>query len=497
MAAVVAQRAAPTRAGIYIPRLLRASSRHYPLFLHAPLVVLVAASWWLWDDPVLTLQIGGALVLLVFPVLAWFEFRRAPVGLSPLSFYFIWYTVSLGASALFEAGQIERRRALPFSITYVLRDDLAVGYIIFLAGGLVLHAAMQFGRPMPGDREPPDISRTPFGRITQGPVFLLLLWSFGVLVRVHGEAAAALGTIAAMLERGSLAVLCVYALSGDRRRRPFLYWTALAVGTAVEFAINIRTGSKAMLMYSFLPLIWLFAADLNLRRWMLPFGVAMTMFYLGVLSPVVSASRIGMREGESKGDRIVQTFVAGRFEAGSWSDSMEAFLERQFDPTPIAFIVREVDRRGTLDGETLDYLAYGFIPRIVWPDKPAVTRGRWFNKYMLGSDRDSSTNVGQTAIGELYWNFGMPGVVGGMFVIGVLIAWLWRIVGSRPHRDPIAMTCYLVLTLNMNNLTEAGTVIIGMTFNFLFFLPLFWFTRIFGAPARMRELAQPSAHLQH
>ena len=78
-----------------------------------------------------------------------------------------------------------------------------------------------------------------------------------------------------------------------------------------------------------------------------------------------------------------------------------------FESVAAGYISDEVEIRGFTYGASLEYVLYGFIPRVLWPDKPTTSRGGWFTRY-IGVNYASST--GMTSFGELYWNFGFIGV---------------------------------------------------------------------------------------
>ena len=84
------------------------------------------------------------------------------------------------------------------------------------------------------------------------------------------------------------------------------------------------------------------------------------------------------------------------------------------------------------DGQ-VDYL-YGrslwegvisLVPRIVWPDKPVVAGPRIVSE-MTGLTLSDTTSFGVGNVMEFQINFGMPGVVVGFFVLGVVLGWLDR-----------------------------------------------------------------------
>lgn len=82
-----------------------------------------------------------------------------------------------------------------------------------------------------------------------------------------------------------------------------------------------------------------------------------------------------------------------------------------------------VDRTGHTvpyqGGKTLAIVLYTFIPRIII-DKPDTSIGRVFNKEFRISE-SPETYISSSQLGELYWNFGWPGLIIGMFVIGGIL----------------------------------------------------------------------------
>lgn len=72
------------------------------------------------------------------------------------------------------------------------------------------------------------------------------------------------------------------------------------------------------------------------------------------------------------------------------------------------------------NGKTIEVIAYALIPRNFLPDKPDSTVGRIFNRaFHLSADPDTYISPSQN--GELYWNYGWPGVLFGMLLIGALV----------------------------------------------------------------------------
>ncbi len=111
----------------------------------------------------------------------------------------------------------------------------------------------------------------------------------------------------------------------------------------------------------------------------------------------VSTGRVGERS---------QTF----FERASLKGNVELAVERVGVETPFQL------------GHTLIDLPLAFVPRLMWPNKPTVPAGQLFNKAVVRGEGD--TFVSPSHLGELYWNFGWPGAVAGMFFIGSLLGYV-------------------------------------------------------------------------
>jgi hypothetical protein len=113
----------------------------------------------------------------------------------------------------------------------------------------------------------------------------------------------------------------------------------------------------------------------------------------------------------------------------------------------------------------MGYVPLAFVPRILWHDKPTVDPGRYFTA-ALGAASDKSlvsTSTGQTAAGELFWNFGWPGVVIGMYLLGAALsgAW-WGADRCNPTNGVLEMTAFTGATLMFVQLGgAAGASFVG------------------------------------
>jgi len=464
--------------------------RYSDVVVHLVTTSLVAAIWTSSNDAVLTLYIGGCLVALTYLGLMAFEMRRAPTLISPLSFYFLWYSIGLGPAAISIAGRVANHGAIRLASFEIRPSDLVSGYLLFLVGSVSFHLGIQIIRPL--SHQPPHTVELSNAGARRQPELLVIIWALGVLARLFSNDTTFAGAIQGILVWGSNACLCAYCLSTSPTR-PRLSWVVLIGGCLIEFVVNLRSFSKAFIMYSFVPIIWTSMYFRTYRKWLIPMSLGLATFYLFIVAPVVTGARGERRldETDTTVARLLRAYEQYTVAETKAEDEAEKFFERQFDPIATGFIYSEVQKYGLRYGETFDYLAYAFIPRLFWPDKPALSRGAWFTVYLGGAsnEEDATTATAVTAPGELYWNFGVWGVVVGMTAVGSLVGLLWRIAGPMPHLDPLRMLVYFTTVIQVVSNAEAGMMVVGMAHRILVLGLLIWLwdRRTGGASLRKGE----------
>ncbi len=77
-----------------------------------------------------------------------------------------------------------------------------------------------------------------------------------------------------------------------------------------------------------------------------------------------------------------------------------------------------------LSGESYKPLMTAVVPRLIWPDKPEERFGNTFGKRygFLPEAEDGTNSVNCPWLTEMYANFGVIGVMVGMFIVGLMIA---------------------------------------------------------------------------
>lgn len=434
-----------------------AALRRREVLLHFLLVALLAAIYAATKSAITTLAAGGISVFCIYLWLGMRESKRQHFWLTPLSFFFFWYCIGYGLSAIWAASYIHSEGELPLLNQIVPGPDVASGYLLMLLGAASLHAGYVFviekikiRQLEPSPASPPSL------------VVWTLAFSLGIVALLWPQLFSFLGLAHMFFELLAPSVLLAFACL-DRRNfqaNRFQYATCLFAGTLVLFLASVYNGSKLTAMLSLLPMLSAFAMRRRFRA-ALPFGAAaVAVLYLGVIAPMINESR-NIAWTQSQLGRLGSALQEKTALAGGddhfYSDQLDSLFYRQFEPTAVGFIYSEVSTRGFLYGETMKPLAYAFIPRIVWPQKPVVSLGTWFTAYLgfAGSPEEATTNTGTYAAGEFYWNFGIGGVIAGMFLIGACIATIYKGVGEGPHLSIVAAVFFYIAVIRIVELSSA------------------------------------------
>lgn len=90
-----------------------------------------------------------------------------------------------------------------------------------------------------------------------------------------------------------------------------------------------------------------------------------------------------------------------------------------------------VERNGFYNGKISLPLIAAFIPRFLWPEKPSFELGTWFALEIGVATVNPLTNRANNSVnmsipGQLYMDFGYPGVIIGCFFVGLILASFWN-----------------------------------------------------------------------
>lgn len=231
-------------------------------------------------------------------------------------------------------------------------------------------------------------------------------------------------------------------------KRHLRHWLPLAFFIPMVLAVIYLTvgGKELTITLIAFPAL----AYLVVRR-SLPWKTVLLVFLISifVIFPIYNTYRVQSRNLDTA-ERLDRTLrVAQRWDTEAYLDrSIQAFLGRMAMITSTAAILRDTGRWVDFKyGDTLILAPIGvLIPRILWPDKPSIVIGREFGAtFQLVNESDRETSIAISAVGEFYWNFHIPGVLIGMFLLGAGYRWYYLRYGSGTAYDPIRKSIYLAL----------------------------------------------------
>jgi hypothetical protein len=186
------------------------------------------------------------------------------------------------------------------------------------------------------------------------------------------------------------------------------------------------------------------------KAWLLGAGLFVVFVF-----PVFQAYRLQVRgeQGVTSADTLqnftavlekaiaAQTKVKAGF--GGAEYRVNSFWERASLKSSVDILAQGVGVNVPFQmGATLTPIVTAFVPRILYPEKESIAVGQVFNRtFHISAVED--TYISPSHVGEMYWNFGWPGAVLGMGLIGALLGF----IGTRCTAIPALSLTRLMIML--------------------------------------------------
>ncbi|MEM0909280.1 MAG: hypothetical protein AAGJ94_18090, partial [Pseudomonadota bacterium] len=224
------------------------------------------------------------------------------------------------------------------------------------------------------------------------------------------------GSLGFMVDLG-LALLAYIAASrkGSRWVIPLIIlWGGHVALTLLSFA---KTELVVALVF---PILGIYLARRRLKE--LAFGAAMTAVAFSLSTPLVTHGRGELflihgdinRGGYNDRINVLTTYVTGSASSNTPSYVIDEERTAQWwwvrldYASPIAKAMLLHD--SGYESRTIETAWMRFIPRVIWPEKPILEGpGTYFYSTLLG--RETSTLVGISIYGDMYWHYGWLGVI--------------------------------------------------------------------------------------
>jgi hypothetical protein len=213
-------------------------------------------------------------------------------------------------------------------------------------------------------------------------------------------------------------------LSVDARRRflvlgllPLLPLTTLVVGGFIVYGVNWVLGILVFCYVMARRRLWIYLVS----PLIVFLGLSLFVTYMGQREAIRD---VVWYEQASVLDRLGQVLrVVTDFQPLDLSSAAHlAALEDRLNQNALVGAAVSRHRAGLYDfafGGTVPL--WGFVPRALWPDKPAVGGGGSLVTEYTGIPFEEGTSVGAGQVLEFYVNFGLPGVLAGFAGLGFLL----------------------------------------------------------------------------
>jgi len=242
---------------------------------------------------------------------------------------------------------------------------------------------------------------------------------------------------------------------GYAKYRGIFWTTLLIVVVAAQVAVGFIEDIKAQAIFGGVLVIMTRIVVTNRvpKAW-----VAYMIVFLIVGFPIFQAYRMvsgerGLDRAQAlqQLDKVLESVTSEQEKADEGRNRSETFLERSSVKANVELLFEHVGHDVPyLHGYTLVAIPMAFVPRLLAPEKEDPNIGQMFGKLIAHSD--SGVFISISHLGELYWNFGWPGVFIGMFVLGVPLGF----VGAKcTPEEGTTLTRVLVL------LATAKTLCLG------------------------------------
>jgi len=228
------------------------------------------------------------------------------------------------------------------------------------------------------------------------------------------------------------------------RRRSLTYRVVLSVYAVGVFFLYLITASKWLV---FTVVMCMFLTFHYLKRRV---GAALLAALVGgfiALWPVFYAYQLSMggrveRLPAAVSDYVEQGVLAPVIGRSYGMDSFLLVLQRILGGAELRY------------GATMQEGLYFFIPRALWSDKP-VSFSKDFGTEFLGHTPNADAFASPSLFGELFLNFHVVGVVGGMWIVGILQRAAYAFI--QQHRgNPASVLVFAVTWLAFVHLVEGS-----------------------------------------
>ena len=202
------------------------------------------------------------------------------------------------------------------------------------------------------------------------------------------------------------------------------------------FTLALRSGMKGEVGLVLLPILLTIIRRPNTARfWFLGGFIVFVVLFLFPFSHEWREANWFAKQNVGIGtvaERVVYKWEHDGF-IETAAESTARWMSRGSSSEQGGLVMQIAERDGLIGPVLIEGLATIFVPRFLWPDKPAYTPGAWFTWYLgqAASPEEATTSTAMMLPTEWYWMFGWAGVICGMAFLGWLYFHCWRFLFIR------------------------------------------------------------------
>ena len=325
----------------------------------------------------------------------------------------------------------------------------AVGSVAFLVGVGVVHLGhgKQVLPSQPAHRQ--DFAKFCLVGgllVTYALSFITVLTSVGMIV----------------LQAGSIWIFGTLIGLREALRRGTLIQTTFWVAAMAIYPVMTLVGAGFLSFGSTPVFVILSGLVISTRKtWRVVVGIAAATFVFFHLFLSYFANRTDIRDavwgGANLEIRIKQSakmFTEIEFFSREKSHQMRA-LDARLNQNYFCGLAAEwIDARVVhfLYGRSINEGLLSLVPRILWPDKPSYGGSYGIITEMTGFEVNDTTTFGVGHVMEFYINFGIPSLIGGFLLLGLLFGWLDRRAALAERSGDLGLAIVYFLPLVAMNM---------------------------------------------
>jgi hypothetical protein len=302
----------------------------------------------------------------------------------------------------------------------------------------------------------------------------ILLYTFGTFIKYGGailpipvQFGAVIDFIASLSLFG-IGILFVFQLQG----RLHIIGKILLWGMFLPLELIIILGKSELLAQSFIMVLFIFMIYCTFRRKIPWFAVISIV--------VIATSFVGIRKDVVKTIRQIpqpmNVFKKGvlflhigyenlKGRRRTYSQTIDIMVRRLAFIMTFGHVISLTPKEIPYwRGKTYQTIIWSIIPRIIFPYKPTKELGQSFgHRYGLLDIEDTTTSYNFPQLIEMYANFGIAGIIIGMFILGIIYRLIYELF-SHPNASEGSMLIGIFIFAGLLNIESDFSLVFGAVF---------------------------------